>query len=109
MGRFVPMGILSDKTTDVGRGIFAFQPGIQGKETVEFGYKSFGTSVQGDQPFDIVLHQPGILPGVTFGVFIVPVVGIERGEGCFPFSGRRFAPHKTGTGVEKIGVIAGGV
>ena len=48
------MGILSDKTTDVGRGIFAFQPGIQGKETVEFGYKSFGTSVQGDQPFDIV-------------------------------------------------------
>mgnify|MGYP006932004471 CR=1 FL=1 len=29
MGRFVPMGILSDKTTDVGRGIFAFQPGIQ--------------------------------------------------------------------------------
>ena len=66
MGRFVPMGILSDKTTDVGRGIFAFQPGIQGKETVEFGYKSFGTSVQGDQPFDIVLHQPGILPGVTF-------------------------------------------
>ena len=71
MGRFVPMGILSDKTTDVGRGIFAFQPGIQGKETVEFGYKSFGTSVQGDQPFDIVLHQPGILPGVTFGIFIV--------------------------------------
>ena len=50
MGRFVPMGILSDKTTDVGRGIFAFQPGIQGKETVEFGYKSFGTSVRAISP-----------------------------------------------------------
>lgn len=92
MGRFVPMGILSDKTTDVGRGIFAFQPGIQGKETVEFGYKSFGTSVQGDQPFDIVLHQPGILPGVTFGIFIVPVVGIERGEGVFSILRQKICP-----------------
>ena len=92
MTRLIAMGILSDKSADIGNKARVRGHAVHLKERVEFDGKRLFPSHQIDEPLDIMLYVPGILPGISLGI-VAPAArcmrqqeGIERGCAISPSS-----------------------
>ena len=98
------MGILPDKSADIGNKARVRSYAVHLKERVEFDGKRLFSAHQIDEPLDIMLYVPGILPGISLGI-VAPAArcmrqqeGIERGA---PFPLRVLATHQLGLGIEQ--------
>ena len=100
----VAMGILADKSGDVGREVVAGDLGGGGKEAVQLFGKGFFATHQSDESLDIVGHEPSPLPGRTLAVIVGTVGAAARIKGRAPGTGSVLAPHEADRGVEIVGV-----
>ena len=83
MTRFVAVSVLSDKSGNVRKITFKFQ----GEELVELLKERFRSAKQLDESRNVVLHLPGVLPCVAFGIIAAYAFGmceVARVEWCLP-------------------------
>ena len=106
VARFVAVGILSDQSRDVGRGLASLDNGAYRKERVQFLQQDLFASEAGNKPSDVVGRQPRILPGIALAVVVGAVRRGERAERCAPASFRVAAPHEARLRVEIVAIGA---
>ena len=99
----VAMGILSDEARDVGRSLGA-HVAVDDEEAVELGDKSLLALEAAHETMNIVGNEPSILPGITLGVVVLTVYGVEGVEGLAELAFAVNATHETGGGVEETAV-----
>ena len=101
VARFVAMRILTDESRNIGRRVFA-QVSFDNEERIELSHETIFVGEEFHQATNVVRYEPSVLPGVSFGIIILSVYGMERIERHTEFAVRTQTTHKLCFGIEEL-------